>query len=93
MILLNQGATVFSLKTKDKHGKFENIVLQYHDITEYYHNSSYFGATVGRVAGRIKDAKFLLDGKTYYLERTTKINILYTVDLTVSHYKSLLLNL
>ncbi|MDE5003085.1 galactose mutarotase, partial [Francisella tularensis subsp. holarctica] len=55
--------------TKDKHGKIENIVLQYHDIPEYYHNSSYFGATVGRVAGRIKDANFLLDGKTYYLEK------------------------
>ncbi|MDE5020967.1 galactose mutarotase, partial [Francisella tularensis subsp. holarctica] len=37
------------------------MVLQYHDITEYYHNSSYFGVTVGSVAVRIKDAKFLLD--------------------------------
>lgn len=69
LTLLDLGATVYSLKTKDKHGKFENIVLQYQDITEYYNNPSYFGATVGRVAGRIKDAKILLDGKIYYLEK------------------------
>ncbi|MDE4972092.1 galactose mutarotase, partial [Francisella tularensis subsp. holarctica] len=42
LILLNQRATVFSLKTKDKHGKVEFIVFQYHDRTEYYHNSSCF---------------------------------------------------
>ncbi|APC91805.1 MULTISPECIES: aldose epimerase family protein [Francisella] len=69
LTLLDLGAAVYSLKTQDKHGKFENIVLQYQDITEYYHNPSYFGATVGRVAGRIKDAKIVLDGKTYYLEK------------------------
>ena len=69
LTLLDLGATVYSLKTRGKHGKFENIVLQYRDITEYYNNPLYFGATVGRVAGRIKDAKILLDGKTYYLEK------------------------
>lgn len=27
------------------------------------------GATIGRVAGRTKDAKVILDGTTYYLEK------------------------
>ena len=36
LTLLDLGAAVYSLKIKDKHGKLENIVLQYQDITEYY---------------------------------------------------------
>lgn len=52
------------------------------------------GATIGRVTGRTKDAKVILYGTTYYLEKkTTKINILYTADLTVSHCRNLLLSL
>ncbi|MED7788948.1 aldose epimerase family protein [Francisella sp. 19X1-34] len=67
--LLDLGAVIYSLKTKDKNGKLENIVLQYQDIEEYSNNPSYFGATVGRVAGRIKDAKITLNDKTYELEK------------------------
>ncbi|ASG68125.1 aldose 1-epimerase [Francisella halioticida] len=67
--LLDLGAVIYSLKTKDKDGRLENIVLQYQDIQEYLDNPSYFGATVGRVAGRIKDAKIILNNKTYSLEK------------------------
>ena len=66
---LDLGATIYSLKTKDKNGKLENIVLQYQDIQEYSNNPSYFNATVGRVAGRIKDAKIILNNKIYDLEK------------------------
>lgn len=67
--LLDLGAVIYSLKTKDRGSKLENIVLQYQDIQEYSSNPSYFGATVGRVAGRIKDAKITLNSKTYDLEK------------------------
>ncbi len=33
--LLDIGATVYSLKTKDRNGKLKNIVLQYDDINLY----------------------------------------------------------
>lgn len=66
---LDLGAIIYSLKTKDKNGKLENIVLQYQDIQGYSNNPSYFNATIGRVAGRIKDAKIKLNNKTYNLER------------------------
>ena len=65
LTLLDMGATVYSLKTKDKNGNFENIVLQYKNIEDYITNKSYFGSTVGRVAGRIKDASITLDGINY----------------------------
>ncbi|MGQ4001571.1 aldose epimerase family protein [Francisellaceae bacterium CB299] len=69
LTLLDFGAVVYSLKTKDKHGQLEDIVLQYQDLQEYAANPSFFGATVGRVAGRIKDAQIHLDGNTYNLDK------------------------
>ncbi|WP_233418131.1 hypothetical protein [Francisella orientalis] len=63
--LLDIGATVYSLKTRDNNGKFENIVLQYAEIENYFNNPSYYGASIGRVAGRIKNGEFILNNKTY----------------------------
>jgi len=65
LTLLDIGATVHSLKTKDKNGKLENIVLQYQDVGEYILNQPYFGSTVGRVAGRIKNSTISIDDSNY----------------------------
>ena len=51
----------------DKAGKLADIVLGFDNLDGYVKKSPYFGATVGRVANRIKDAKFELEGKTYKL--------------------------
>lgn len=69
LILLDLGALVYSLKTMGKKGQLEDIVLQYQDIQEYATNPSYFGATVGRVAGRIKDAQIHLGKKISNLDK------------------------
>lgn len=69
LTILDLGALVFSLKTKDRNGKFENIVLQYDDIQEYAKNPSYFGATIGRVPGRIKNAQMKLNNEIYHLDK------------------------
>ena len=69
LALLDVGATVYSLKTKDKNGKLENIVLQYKNIEEYIENKSFFGSTVGRVASRIKDGLISIDGEKYTLDK------------------------
>lgn len=34
-------------------------------IIDYTNNRTYFGATVGRVANRIGNGKFVIDGKEY----------------------------
>ena len=69
LTVINVGAAIFSLKTKDRNGKFEDIVLQYQDINEYVNNPSFFGATVGRVAGRIKDGAISIDGNEHILDK------------------------
>lgn len=55
--LVSYGAHLYRVLTKDKAGKLENIVLNVTPISELRDDLQYFGATVGPVAGRIKQAK------------------------------------
>jgi len=63
------GATITSLKIPLKNGSFIDVVLGF-DTLEAYLNSfnkksaPYFGATVGRYAGRINNSTFSLNGKS-----------------------------
>jgi len=65
--VITLGATLVSLKTPDKNGKFADIVLGYDNTAGYVGDSFYFGCTVGRFANRIANAKFKLDSKEYKL--------------------------
>ncbi|WP_405097048.1 aldose epimerase family protein [Oceanobacillus sp. FSL H7-0719] len=66
--LLNYGGILTKLVVPDREGKLENIVLGYQNFEDYEQDSNYFGAIIGRVAGRIENASFELDGKTYQLK-------------------------
>ncbi|EEL48812.1 Aldose 1-epimerase [Bacillus cereus Rock3-44] len=61
----------------DRKGNYENIVLGFEEFENYESHSPYFGAIVGRVAGRIKGAQFELDGNTYTLVRNDQDNHLH----------------
>jgi aldose 1-epimerase len=63
----NYGATVTELHVPDRFGRLADIVLGFDDLDGYVKGTAYFGATVGRVANRIRDAAFELDGKHYQL--------------------------
>ena len=69
----NIGATVVSIKTPDKNGKFENIILGFDTPEEYAAHHDYFGATVARVAGRIADGKW----RNYQLNQNEGSNTLH----------------
>lgn len=62
------GGRVMTLCTKDRDGKWENIVAGHKTIKEYVNpvGERFFGACVGPVANRISNAQFTLDGETYY---------------------------
>ncbi|KEK22947.1 aldose epimerase family protein [Bacillus gaemokensis] len=66
---INYGCIITKVIMPDRYGNFENIVLGYEDMASYSVDSSYLGAVVGRVAGRIKDAKVELEGTTYDLDK------------------------
>ncbi len=68
--LLPAGASIYQIKTKNKNGEFRNIAISHADVNEYANvNGPCLGMTCGRFSGRIKNASFDLDGKTYELAK------------------------
>ncbi|GFP86250.1 aldose 1-epimerase [Phtheirospermum japonicum] len=64
----NYGCTITSLFVPDKNGNLADVVLGFDTIEPYQKGAApYFGCIVGRVANRIKDGKFTLDGVDYSL--------------------------
>lgn len=62
------GATLVSLKTPDRDGHLQNIVLGFDDLDRYVADAvPYYGATVGRYANRIAAGRFTIDGASYQL--------------------------
>lgn len=66
---LNLGAIITEIITPDIYGNYENIVLSLKNKEDYFENPSYIGATIGRTSGRIKNAKFKLNGTEYNLSK------------------------
>ncbi|GAE33959.1 aldose epimerase family protein [Halalkalibacter akibai] len=64
---INYGCIITDLKVPDAKGQLENVVLEFDRLEDYQEYSPYFGAVIGRVAGRINKASFSLEGKTYNL--------------------------
>lgn len=67
MQVTNFGARVVSLWMPDREGKMADIVLGYQNIDHYINNGGerFLGSVVGRVANRIGNGKFTLDGVEY----------------------------
>jgi len=65
--ITNYGGIIVSLKTPDKDGTIENIVLGFDDLESYLDGHPYFGALIGRYGNRIEDGQFELNGEEYQL--------------------------
>lgn len=74
---LNYGCVISKILAPDRDGVLENVVLGFDNIEDYVENSPYFGAVVGRIAGRIKNAEFELEGRTYHLAKNDHDNTLH----------------
>ncbi|MEH7299120.1 aldose epimerase family protein [Neobacillus drentensis] len=74
---LNFGCVITKIMVPDRQGKFENVVLGFEEFVDYLDLSPYFGAVVGRVAGRIQGARFELDGEEYQLAENNPPNHLH----------------
>lgn len=76
--ITNYGARVVSLWVPDNNGNFDDIVLGFDNIDDYINaKEKYFGATIGRYGNRIKEGKFLINDKEYYLEKNNGLNHLH----------------
>lgn len=85
MTCIDYGCVITKINTPDRKGNIENIVLGFDTVEEYQRLSPYFGAVVGRVAGRIKDAEFELDGNRYQLAKNEGRHHLHGGDKGFSH--------
>ncbi|MCL6616979.1 MAG: galactose mutarotase [Anoxybacillus ayderensis] len=74
---LNYGCIITSILVPDKNGNMENVVLAFDNFSSYLTNRPYLGAVIGRVAGRIKNSSFQLNGKTYKLRANEYKNHLH----------------
>ena len=72
------GAALVKLEVADNSGKFRDVVLGYDDVTGYEKCDGAFGGAVGRNANRIGGATFVVDGKTYILNKNDNGNNLHS---------------
>ncbi|MDC7763704.1 galactose mutarotase [Priestia aryabhattai] len=82
---LDYGCVISNIEMPDSEGKIESVVLGFDSIEEYQKYSPYFGAVVGRVAGRIGGAEFQLNDETYRLEKNEGNNHLHGGSEGFSH--------
>lgn len=76
--LITLGATLTELHVPDKNGKTADVVLGFDDVAGYQSDrNGFFGCTTGRVANRIANARFTLDGKEYTLAANNGKNHLH----------------
>lgn len=66
--IITYGAAISELIVPDRHGKPTDVVLGFDDMAGWQSKGNpYFGCIVGRVANRVGNARFTLDGKEYKL--------------------------
>ncbi len=80
--IMTYGGIVVSLKTPDKSGNVEDIVLGFDTLDEYVKVSNapgnpFFGALIGRYGNRIANAQFKLEGKEYHVPANDGKNSLH----------------
>lgn len=65
--ITNYGGIIVSLNTLDNQGNLADIVLGYDNIGDYENDPYYFGAIIGRFAGRIANGQLTIDKQQYQL--------------------------
>ncbi len=66
--VINYGAAIVSVEAPDRAGNLADVVLGFADLAGYQSaDNPYFGACCGRVANRIANGRFTLDGVEYSL--------------------------
>jgi aldose 1-epimerase len=70
--ITNFGGRIVSLLVPNAHGGKTDVQLGFDDFASYFKKDNIYGGLVGRHVGRISHGgSFVLDGKTYQLEKTS----------------------
>jgi galactose mutarotase-like enzyme len=74
---MTYGGIITVIRTPDRAGHLDDVVLGFDSLSGYLKDSPYFGAIVGRYANRIANGHFTLDGATYTLAKNNGPNTLH----------------
>lgn len=83
--LMAAGASVAFVYTPDKKGTIKNIALSLQNCADYYVSDTYAGATIGPVAGRIRNGILPILGKVYDLPKNDAGNTLHSGSENLGH--------
>ena len=72
------GAAIYTISYPDKKGNIGLVSYCPKDFHEFVHSGSCFGKIVGPVAGRLKDAKAIVNGVSYDLDKNDGVNCLHS---------------
>jgi aldose 1-epimerase len=76
--IITVGGTIVSLRTPDRAGAIDDIVLGFDEVSPYLEKTNpYFGSIIGRYANRIANGRFAIDGKTHQLAKNDGENHLH----------------
>ena len=77
LTVLPYGGIVSSIRMPDRQGRMDDVVLGFNDLGDYLGAHPYFGAIIGRIAGRVSGGYLPLDGRAYVLARNDGPNHLH----------------
>ncbi len=81
----NYGASLLGVICPDQNGELADVVLGCETVAEQAKQCGYLGAAIGRVAGRISDARFNLDGQSYAISKNEGRHHLHGGESGFSH--------
>ena len=75
--IMTYGGIIVSVRTPDRNGKLDDVVLGCDSVEKYVAQTAHFGGIIGRYANRIAHGTFQLDGKTYSVPKNDGDNALH----------------
>jgi len=75
--IMTYGGILVSLRTPDRNGKLDDVVLGCDSVEKYVAQTAHFGGIIGRYANRIAHGSFQLDGHTYSIPKNDGDNSLH----------------
>jgi aldose 1-epimerase len=75
--IMTYGGIVVSLRTPDRNGKIDDVVLGCDSVEKYEAQTAHFGGIIGRYANRIAHGSFKLDGQKYAIQKNHGDNALH----------------
>jgi len=75
--VITYGGIVTALQVPDRDGRMADVVLGFDNLEAYVAGHPYFGAIIGRIAGRVSGGLLTVEGQTHHLACTDGPNHLH----------------